>query len=169
MVSLIRRKGLRNQAEELEDLRIEYLPDNEAIISTLAKWHNGMWPHSSVEYRKMHLRFQIGSRGIPTTFVAMSGKTLLGSASLVRQDLKVRQELSPWMATVFVDPKYRKQGAGSALVKRVVKEAARLKTEALYLFTPDKEKFYLSLGWSLIERIHHRNEEQSIMRIYPKF
>jgi GNAT superfamily N-acetyltransferase len=168
MVRLIRRKGLRNQAEELKDLRIEYLPNNEAIISTLAKWHNGIWPHGSVEYRKMHLRSQVGSRGIPTTFVAMSGKTLLGSASLVLQDLKARPELSPWMATVFVVPKYRKQGTGSALVNRVVKEAVRLKAEALYLFTPDQEKFYSSLGWSLIERIHHRNEEQSIMRIYPK-
>ncbi len=167
MVRLIRRKNRRNQAGELKDLRIEYLPDNAAIISTLAEWHSGMWPHGSFEYRKMLLRSQVGSRGIPTTFVAISGKALLGSASLVRQDLKVRQELSPWMATVFVGPEYRKLGAGSALVKQVVKEAARLKTEALYLFTPDKEKFYLSLGWSLIERIHHRNEEQSIMKIYP--
>ncbi len=168
MVRLLRRKSRRKKAEELKDLRVEYLPDNEAIISTLAKWHNGMWPHGSVEYRKMHLRSQVGSRGIPTTFVAISGETLLGSASLVPQDLKVRQELSPWMATVFVGLKYRKQGAGSAMVKRVVKEAARLKTEALYLFTPDKEKFYLSLGWSLIERINYRNEEQSIMKINPK-
>ena len=102
------------------------------------------------------------------TFVAMSGKSLLGSASLVPQDLKVRQELSPWMDTVFVAPEYRKKGVGSALVNRVVLEAGRLNIETLYLFTPDKEKFYTALGWLVIERIIYNGEQQSIMKIHPK-
>ncbi|MBW2622178.1 MAG: GNAT family N-acetyltransferase [Deltaproteobacteria bacterium] len=168
MVRLIRRKGREARSGKENNIRVGYLPDNKTTISTLAAWHNGMWPHGSIEYRKMHLRSQVGSRDIPTTFVAMSGKTLLGSASLVRQDLKVRPQLSPWMATVFVAPKYRKYGVGSALVKQVVQEAGRLNKEALYLFTPDKEKFYLALGWSVIERIFYRGEQQSIMKIHPK-
>jgi N-acetylglutamate synthase-like GNAT family acetyltransferase len=98
----------------------------------------------------------------------MSGKTLLGSASLVPQDLQVRQELSPWMATVFVAPEYRKNGVGSTLVNRVVQEAGRLNTETVYLFTPDKEKFYAALGWLVIERILYRGEQQSIMKIHPQ-
>ena len=168
MVRLIGRKGRGARPGKVNDFRIEYLPDNKAIISTLAAWHNGMWPHGSIEYRKMHLGSQVGSRGIPSTFVAMSGKTLLGSASLVPQDLQVRQELSPWMATVFVAPEYRKSGAGSALVSRVVREADRLNMAPIYLFTPDKEKFYAALGWSVIERIFYRGEQQSIMQIHPK-
>lgn len=168
MVRLIRRKTRRTQSGKVKNIRVEYLPDNKSIIATLAAWHNSMWPHGSIEYRKMHLKSQVGSRGIPTTFVAMSGKILLGSASLVPQDLKARQELSPWMATVFVAPEYRKKGVGSTLVNRVVLEAARLNIETVYLFTPDKEKFYAALGWLVIERITYRGELQSIMKIHPK-
>ncbi len=62
---------------------------------------------------------------MPTTFVALKDGKPAGSASLVNLDLSSRQELSPWLAAVYVSPEHRNQGIGAALVNRVVDEARR--------------------------------------------
>jgi N-acetylglutamate synthase-like GNAT family acetyltransferase len=77
---------------------------------------------------------------------------LLGSASLVAADLPSREDLSPWLASVYVDPPFRNRGIGGALVKRVVQEAEALGYPTIYLFTPDRAAFYANLGWQTVEQ-----------------
>ncbi|MEW6188138.1 MAG: GNAT family N-acetyltransferase [Thermodesulfobacteriota bacterium] len=49
-------------------------------------------------------------------------------------------------------PEHRNKGTGSALVKHVMKKAKEAGIPVLYLFTPDKEPFYLKLGWETFSR-----------------
>jgi GNAT superfamily N-acetyltransferase len=150
-------------------MRIGYLEDNVALIPTLARWHYEEWdslnPNSSVEMYVQRLQSHLGRKRIPTTFVASSRGIPIGSASLVTHDMATRTDLSPWLASVYVVPGYRGQGIGSALVHRVVKEAQELGVDTLYLFTPDREGFYTSLGWSTIEHIEYRGRQVVIMAI----
>lgn len=150
-------------------MQIEYLVDHPEYIPTLAQWHHAEWgslnPGDSVERRIARLQSQKGHRQIPTTFIALQGKTLLGSASLIAHDMDTRMELSPWLASVYVAPEYRGRGAGSALVQRVVEEARALGVKPLYLFTTNKEGFYVRLGWSMLERTEYRGKPVVIMTI----
>jgi N-acetylglutamate synthase-like GNAT family acetyltransferase len=71
--------------------------------------------------------------------------------------------LSPWLSSVYVDPKYRGSGIASALVSEVEKAAAEIGSERIYLFTPSSEKLYASLGWEMMEYSQHRDMKIAIM------
>ena len=150
-------------------IRIEYLADHPECIPTLAVWHFQQWsylsPGDSIERRTAMLQSHTGRRQIPTTVVALSGSTPVGCASLVLHDMDTRMHLSPWLASVYVDPEHRRHGTGTALVQRVVDEARALSVSILYLYTPDREGFYSRLGWQVVEHTLYRGYQQVVMSL----
>lgn len=100
---------------------------------------------------------------IPLTLIAFLDGQPAGTASIFVHDMDTRPDLSPWLAAVYVAPSYRKQGIGSKLVKAVESEAQKLDIHRLYLFTPDRERFYTRLGWSVLERVEYWNQTVVIM------
>jgi GNAT superfamily N-acetyltransferase len=142
-------------------VKIEYLVDRREVVPALANWLHAEWGHlrpgETVADRAHRIASLCGHRQIPTVFVATEGDQLLGSASLVEHDMETRQDLTPWLAGVFVLPEYRRRGIGAALVKRVVEEARSLAVARLYLYTPGSGAFYLRLGWSVVERTFYRS------------
>ena len=150
-------------------MKIEYLADHPDRLETLALWHHEEWhdlnPGDTVAQRRARMRAHLAKRQIPTTFVALDGDTLLGSACLLADDMHQHRDLTPWLASVFVAPEHRGGGVGRALVGRVVEEARALGVETLYLYTPDRERFYARMGWSALERTEYMGVKVVIMSI----
>ena len=150
-------------------MHIDYLADHRDLIPTLAPWHHRQWaylnPGKTLEQRIAKLRGHCGRKTIPVTFVALEDTTLLGSASLVEDDMDTYPDLSPWLASVYVAPEHRRQGIGSALVRRVVEEAAALGSKTLFLFTPDRESLYARLGWKVRSREQYRGVDVVVMEL----
>lgn len=148
---------------------IDYLAHHARAISQLACWHHDEWsslnPQSTVDRRIESLRQHLHTDHIPLTLVAVADDAVIGSASLIEHDLHTHLELSPWLASVYVAPAYRRRGIGSALVRRVVDEAFRFGVTTLYLFTPDRENFYRRLGWQVVEHIIYHGHPVTIMSI----
>jgi GNAT superfamily N-acetyltransferase len=148
-------------------MHIEYLADYPEFIPLLARWHHQAFGHfnpgATLEQGIAKLHQKLGRTTMPMTIVAVSQDRLLGSASLVAQDMSTHPELSPWIASVYVDPDYRKQGIGSKLVGRIEAEARKLGMSRIYLYTPDKEMFYTRLGWSTIKTEPYRGLTVVIM------
>src|SRR4051812_42419169 len=111
-------------------LQILPLRERPEVIEQLARWHFAQWgsvnPTSTIERRMERLRGHLEPGRVPQTFVAVDGDELLGSASLVAADLPSRDDLSPWLASVYVDPPHRNRGIGAALVNRVAEESRTL-------------------------------------------
>jgi len=151
-------------------MKIEYLADNIALVPIIAHWHHEEWgyfnPGDSVEKRIANLQTHLAKKQIPTTFVSMSGGILLGSASLITHNMDTRMDLFPWLANVYVTPEHRSRGIGTGLVQRVIEEAVELSVETLYLFTPDREGFFASLGWSVVEHNEYREQKVVIMALH---
>lgn len=125
-------------------------------IEQLARWHFAQWgawnPANDVAARTARFReHHLQAERVPQTFVAVDGKRILGSASLIGDDLDTHNHLTPWVASVYVDATARRQGIGSQLVLRVVDLARNLGFPEVYLFTPDQERLYASLGFRTIE------------------
>jgi predicted N-acetyltransferase YhbS len=97
--------------------------------------------------------------------LALEGEVLLGSVSLVRDDLPGREELSPWLASLYVPPERRSRGIGGALVDAAVAEARRLGVERLCLFTPRHEAYYAARGWAVLERTSTEGQPIVIMSL----
>jgi len=151
------------------DYVIEYLADRPEFLPVLAGWHHGEWgrlhPGDTAEKRAERMKAHLGKKQVPTTFVALADGRSVGSASLVDYDMEGREDLTPWLASVYVIPEYRRRGIGSALVERVVEEARTLGIETLYLFTWDQERLYARLGWAVLERTEYKGERIVIMSI----
>lgn len=152
-------------------MKVDYLADHREHIPRLAEWLHAQWGYlhenDSVERRAARLEARATRGGIPVSFVAVDGDTLLGSASLVHDDLETRPEIGPWLASVYVAPEHRRRGVASALVRRVIEEARDSGVSRLYLWTTDQEQLYAGLGWRPVERMRFRDEDIVVMAIEP--
>ena len=155
-------------------MEIRYLADCHEHAPTLAQWHFEQWKHfvenDSVERRLRLLLEHANHRAIPTVFVALDDAQLLGSATLAEFDMETRRDLTPWMLDVYVAPQFRRRGIASALVRRVIREAADLEVARLYLFTTGsmREALYYGLGWTVIDRPMYLGVERVLMAIAPR-
>ncbi|MEJ2571247.1 MAG: GNAT family N-acetyltransferase [Anaerolineales bacterium] len=149
-------------------MRIDYLADHTDVMLELASIHCTFFgrfkPDMTPESRAQALGKRSGKTSIPLTLVALDQKIPIGSVSLVEHDLDSRPDLSPWVASVVVRSDYQRQGAGTALMRRIETEAVKLGIKKLYLFTPDMEVFYRTLNWVTIgQEIFKKRFEVTLM------
>jgi GNAT superfamily N-acetyltransferase len=146
---------------------IGFLNDYPDDIKTVAKWHYDRWQNilpdftldSYTEFLFSHYR----RGGIPTMFAAIENNLVIGTAALDDDDMDSHPNLSPWLVSLYVDIKYRKQGVGSALINRVIDEARSSGVKNLYLFTPDREFYLGRFGWKLFFKENYYGDMMSVM------
>lgn len=140
-------------------------------IPTIAAGHQAQWgylnPGGTLESRIERMQRFLQGAAIPAMYICVDGRHVIGTAALVASDMDSHPELSPWLASVYVNPEYRKRGVGAALVKHVVSAAKAQGQSPLYLFTPDRASFYQSLGWQFIAQESYRGGEATLMKIDP--
>ena len=131
-------------------MKISPLADLPDSIGTLAAWFHEEW-HAldgrSIECIAAQLSENLNRDSIPITFVAHRNSTVLGSVSLDLSDLPPFDHLSPWLASLFVHPSFRRQGVGRALVSHLQHFASSRGIGPLYLWTPGSTKLYERCGW----------------------
>lgn len=158
---------LEVQATARSGVRIEYLADHPGAIELLAQWHFDEWrqliPGWSVGEAAAELASHGARRSIPTTFVGLHGAEIVGSASLLLEDMPGTGAWSPWLASVYVAPAWRGRGIGARLVQRAIADAESLGVPALHLFTTEAVEWYLGLGWQIRDRIPHGAVTATIM------
>jgi len=147
-------------------LTITDLRDTPVHLEKLAAWHHDQWSHlypgQTLAERTKTMRSHLSEQLMPSTYLAID-HDLVGSASIIESDMETRPELTPWLASVYVDEPYRNQGIGRTLVKHVIDVAANNGIKRLYLFTPDKESFYQSIGWQYYASENYHGEDVTIM------
>lgn len=154
-------------------MQLDFLANHPHHIPTLAAWHHAMWgpldPKVTLQDRIARLASHTGCPAIPTTVIALAGEALLGSASIVVNDLRTRPHLTPFLASVYVAEPYRRRGIASALVQRIMQEAWSMGVAQLYLITPDQQALYGRLGWQRLEEVEYRGERDTLMMVTPVY
>ena len=153
-------------------MKILNFKDRAHHLMTLATWHHAEWsylnPERSFDERVQEMREELEGKPIPATFVAEDeAGNLLGSASLLAQDMSSHPELTPWLASVYVNPDYRGNGIGSALVRHVMQHAGDIGVQRMYLYTPDQEQLYARLGWERVSCEPYNGTPVTIMQFHP--
>ncbi|MGZ3237494.1 MAG: GNAT family N-acetyltransferase [Burkholderiaceae bacterium] len=153
------------------EFQIQSLADHQLHIPTLAACHHAQFgylaPAVTIEQRIEKLTASAQKGKLPFTIVAIVDNQLIGAASLLPKTI-THQHLSPWLSSVYVAPKFRKQGIGSALTQHLLQESANIGIEKVYLFTPNAEALYASLGWSVMEYSEYLGHQITIMSISTK-
>jgi GNAT superfamily N-acetyltransferase len=138
------------------------------LIPVVAGWLWGEWSRHrgrSVEAVAQRLAARAAAEDGPeATFVALDGGVPVATASLTLADLGTRPDLTPWLASVYVDPPHRGRGHAAALV-RAVEDAARAQgTGTLWLYTRDAAGLYAGLGWVEAARDVDMGHAVTVMR-----
>jgi GNAT superfamily N-acetyltransferase len=136
----------------MRGVQISYLSEYPEYVQELAQWLFKEWDsilgEGNPEARIKKLKAHMNRDELPIAWVAHATGQLLGTASLRVHDLEGREDLTPWLGGVFVGSRFRRRGIGAALCA-TVEEAARSRgIQTLYLFTLDKQTWYLRQGWT---------------------
>ncbi len=136
-----------------EEIKIVNLKDNLKYLEEVSEWIWKEWSKchgaslDDIIYRSKH---SIMENKIPMMYIALYKDEVVGVVSLWNNDLTARQDLTPWMATLYIKEQYRKQGIGTLLQKKSIEVARFLKYEYLYLIT-DHVGYYEKMGWEFLE------------------
>jgi GNAT superfamily N-acetyltransferase len=83
---------------------------------------------------------------VPRFYIALEDERKIGTFAILRNDINSRQDLTPWLACLYVDPKWRGRGIGGQFLQFALKEAGRKGYKKLYLAT-DHDGYYEKYEW----------------------
>jgi len=136
-----------------KEIKISHLPDAPEHLDTVSKWIFDEFvdkPEHSFEWVKNHFRNRYKNKP-PITLAALSDDYCIGTISLFENDLKTRKDLTPWLASLYVDAKFRRNGVGRLLIKEISKVARSLDYETIYLRTETAGMYYKKLNWIFMD------------------
>jgi predicted N-acetyltransferase YhbS len=154
----------------MNDIRIEDLSRHTNLIPLLAHLHFEQWgaltgASSGSDYEVLLGRHASAPK-LPLTLVALSHDGLIGSTNVVDCDMAIRSDLTPWLAQLYVLPKERGRGIGSALVQAALARSRELGFQNLYLYTSGTLPiFYERIGWTTRETVQYKGKERIIMEM----
>lgn len=137
----------------MNNIEIYNLLDKKEYLEEVSKW---IWKEWSLEkgaklediiYRS---NYSLNREGIPSMYIAVCKEEVVGVVSLWRNDLTARQDLYPWMATLYVKESFRNRGIGKQLQEKSIQITKKLGYSHLYLIT-DHIDYYERFGWTFLE------------------
>ena len=131
---------------------IKNLSNCPSLIPLVSKW---MWQEWSKQYGRslkeiIYRTEHCLTKKCPQTLVALRNNQPVGVVSLWNADYPYRQDLSPWLSTLFVVKKYRGLGIGQLLQLALLKDAKKSGFKKIYLMT-ELENYYEKTGWKFQE------------------
>ncbi len=112
---------------------------------------------------EMIIRHSMDPDNLPQTFVAMKEGRAVATVGLWRCDLMSRQDLFPWLASLYVDPAYRHRGIGKKLQQFILDYCKKQQYSKVYLYT-DLVNYYEKTGWEQLD--YGWTEDMEKVRIY---
>jgi predicted N-acetyltransferase YhbS len=148
----------------MKELTIHHLYELPQETSRVAEWiYREFWMDKE-GYRPEHFEHLLlkatSKNEMPLSLLARVGEEPAGTINLIENDDERRTHLRPWLAALYVVPKFRRKGVGGTLVRALLDEAWRLNFNELYLGT-DNPTFYKKLGATFFEQA---NKELVIMK-----
>lgn len=152
----------------LPNITFHLLPDYPHFIPVLANWFFTEWgiPETgdTLADAIAKLEGRMNRDKIPIVILALDDENLAGTVQLKVNEVHVFPGQTYWIGNVFVNPDYRNNALGTALVKKAEEMAAGFGIETLYLQTERMDGgLYARLGWQPVKSIIHRGIKVLVM------
>lgn len=152
------------------DLVIKQIIDiDEVTLNTMTRWMFDWWgkkDNYTFDAVKCFVEHSLLADKLPQTYGLFLNNNIIGMFQLTYEDLKVRPDIYPWLANVYIDEKYRGKGYGRLLLESV-KEIAKKSVEFAEIFLYTRHKgLYEKFGWKLLDQIDTFNDESRIESLY---
>lgn len=152
-----------------QTIRIVHLLEVSEVVPTLVRWFIEEWGpwYGPDGPGDAHADLAAsGSRdALPICLAAfgMDGE-LLGTAALKSKSVGSEIGAGPWLAAVLVGADHQGKGVGTALVKAIEEEAARLGFESIYTSTDTAGRILERRGWQTFGTAQSIRGEVAIYR-----
>jgi GNAT superfamily N-acetyltransferase len=136
-------------------VEVAFLKHQPRHLMTVARWIHEEWTRAGgidLDTQAHAMQGWLNDDRIPLCLVATDGDLCVGTVSIFVHDLVSRQDLTPWLAALYVDAAHRDRGIGGALVGRLVEVAGGLGIRKLYLHTETASGYYRRKGWRFLFR-----------------
>ncbi len=142
-----------------QSFSIVKLSEKPKFADVCAAWSFGEWG-SQIADRTLEQNL-VRYRGtasqtdkLPLTWVIIVNDRPAGMISLKDNDHPDHNDLSPWLASLYIHPEYRGRGFAAKLIEHVENFAkTELKIQHLYLFTHTANELYKKQGWIEVKNI----------------
>jgi len=155
--------------DTLEDSQISRLCEVPSFAPAFATAHAREWGHLYASWDEAaaltDFRQERPGGDLPITWVIHRGSdNLLGSVSVVWDDLPGHPDLNPWLASLLVFPKFRGRGLGKLLVRQALDFLAAHRHPHAYLFTEDQVPFFSKFQFAVQAKAKAQGHEVTIMK-----
>jgi GNAT superfamily N-acetyltransferase len=137
------------------------------LIDLIARWIWMQWGNRKgrpLDGIAARMRTRVAAVGPEQIFILLEDGAAVATASLVRDDLDERPDLTPWLASVYVDPPARGRGHATRLVRTVEDACVQARIPALWLHTEDAAGLYAKLGWHVVGPADDTGHPVTVMR-----
>ena len=138
------------------EFEIVNLADRPEYMEEVSRWLWEQWARAdgySLEEVCYRTRHACQRDTVPQMLVAVMAGRPVGVVSLWLNDAKTRQDLTPWMATLYVTPQRRNLHIGQALQRASIHAVERLgRYDWLYLIT-ELNDYYEKIGWEFVDHV----------------
>ncbi len=150
------------------DFSLSNLAQDPTYIDQISVWFFEEWGDGiegrTVEQFSEVLNERMNIDKLPVAFAALASEELIGTASLICNEISSLPQYEHWLASVFVAPEHRRQGWGTKIVRAAVQIAPDYRIEKLFLYTRSHIDFYQPLGWEYVETVQYGNRDAMILR-----
>jgi len=141
-------------------------PSNQEQIKTIAGWYYEEW-NTPIEKTLMRLESQPND-DVLLQLIASYEDRIVATAGLANKVNLVQKNpqftnLKPWIALLYTQVQYRRQGIGKYLLEHIEKHAIRLGINKIYLYTFTAESLYTKCGWTAIDKVSYKGHETVVM------
>jgi GNAT superfamily N-acetyltransferase len=144
-------------------MKIDYLANNPDCVAQISKWCCEEWPwyynngelKSAISYHQRTA--QVGA--VPCALVAFEGDQLVGTISIIEEDMDLRPTLTPWLGCLYVSPPFRGRGVAAQLINEGIKVAKSLKIRKIFAWTATLTDALRSQNWDYMEQIKYQGKD----------
>lgn len=145
-----------------------HLKDRPDLLPILAEWCGLEWAHLyenwDADTSRREFEASRSDGKLPITLIALEGGELLGTVSLLRNDLPGREDLNPWLASLLVLPEHRGKKVATFLIQQAEELLRRLNYPEAFLFTEAASGLFQKLGWEPYEAANTNGHAVMIFR-----
>lgn len=143
-------------------IEIVNLAEHESRHQEAAKWFASKWGIDAEIYLE-----SIQSEGaIPSWFVALDGKNIVGGAGVIENDFHDRPDLTPNICALYIEDEYRGKRLSELLLNEIEKHLSANGIAKVYLIT-DHSGLYEKYGWDFVTVVKEDETNEGI-RLYGK-
>ena len=132
-------------------MQILPLKQRPNLATQLAGLHAAEWGHLYTDWTEdaalQEFLHEPPFNRLPATLVAVEGRVLLGSVSVIYDDLPGWPHLNPWLASLYVVEPERGKGIGSVLLSAAEALLRSHKVPRAYVFTEQQAAYFQRFGW----------------------